>query len=303
MSSTVKDEFQINRTLLYIILALALGLVAAVLFGARYTFNTVAQQPVAMPELPSPKADSAECAALIDALPAKVAGHRRAKLAQPAPAGAAAWQSSSTERVTLRCGVDLPLQYTTLAVTEKAGGTEWLRVDDPASELSTWFTVNRSPVVAVTAERSGRAPVGDIDASALPLAENAPAPAPLSQLAAGDASACGSLEAAAPQEIAEGFSLIDAPQPHTLAWQSSGNQTVVVRCGVADPANYAPGAQLVQVNGVPWFEDDADAASSTYYALGREAVVAASIPLTGSNEIITNLSDLIAGAIPARAQS
>ena len=178
-----------------------------------------------------------------------------------------------------------------------------MRVDDPASELSTWFTVNRSPVVAVTAERSGRAPVGDIDASALPLADLAPAPAPLSQLAAGDTSACGPLTDSAPREIAEGFVLIDAPQPHTLAWQSSGNQTVVLRCGVADPANYAPGAQLVQVNDIPWFEDEADAASSTYYALGLEAVVAASIPLTGSNEVNTNVSDLISGAVPARAQS
>lgn len=303
MGSTVKDEFQINRTPLYIILALALGLVAAVLFGARYTFNTAVQQPVAMPELPSSGADSPECAALIDSLPAKVAGHKRAELAEPAPAGAAAWQSSSTDRVTLRCGVDLPQQYTTYAHTTEAGGTKWLRVDDPASELSTWFSVNRSPSVAVTADRGGRKPIDDIDTSALPQADIAPAPAPLSQLAAGDAAGCGELESSAPQELAEGFSLIDAPEPHTLAWQSEGNQTVVLRCGVAAPPNYAPGAQLIQVNAVPWFENDNDAAASTYYALGREAVVAASIPLTGSNEIITNLSELITAAVPAQAQS
>lgn len=321
MSSAVtakQDGTQINRTAIWIILGLSLALVVGVLFGARYTFNQVATQPVAMPELPSPDADSPECAAFIDALPATLAGHKRAELAEPAPAGAAAWQSSSTERVTLRCGVELPLQYTELTeafqVTE-LGGARWLEVGDTASTMATWFTVDRSPVVAVTADTAqlDEPPVAHLDAASLPAAEHTPLPAPLSTLAAADdsaggaagagsAGACAGLEAAAPAEIAEGYVNVHIDAPDTLAWIKPGFEPVVLRCGVAPPERYAPGVGLVQVNEVPWFQD-VDAGNGitadTFYALGRATDIAASIPLTGGNEIITNLSNLIAEAVPA----
>ena len=153
MSSTAHDP-QINRTTIYISLGLAVLLVLGVLVGARVYFQRVALQPVAMTELPAPEADSPECAALVDDLPDTLAGLKRAELAQPAPDGAAAWQASSTERITLRCGVDAPAQYTPYAATEDLGGARWLRVDDltPGSTLATWYTVDRSPILAVTAD-------------------------------------------------------------------------------------------------------------------------------------------------------
>lgn len=308
--ASAAGPFQGNRRLAGILLGIAVAFTIAVLVGARLVLQRAADQPVAMPVVPAPQASSAECAEFIDALPAKVLGYGRAELADPAPAGAAAWQKSSTERVTLRCGVDLPLQYTTLSQPEEIGGARWLEVRDtaPGSTLATWFTTDRSPVIAVTGDTAGgRSPVEDIDASRLPEVDPAPAPAPLSQLASGDAPACRGFAEAAPEHIAEGFSLVDAPladpntDPNTVAWTAPGREPVVVRCGVAAPEHYRAGARLAQVNGTPWFEDTAPGGATgaaTWYALGRAAQVAAYIPAAGGNEVITNLTDFIAGTVP-----
>lgn len=303
MSSTAHDP-QINRTTIYISLGLAVLLVLGVLVGARVYFQRVALQPVAMTELPAPEADSPECAALVDDLPDTLAGLKRAELAQPAPDGAAAWQASSTERITLRCGVDAPAQYTPYAATEDLGGARWLRVDDltPGSTLATWYTVDRSPILAVTADlqqlRDGQPPVMSLPTGAL----TGPAPeqrtAPLAGLAeAGDTGRCDDLLAAAPETIADGYTRVDAASSHTVAWSAPGRDAIVLRCGVTEPENYGPGARLDQVNGIPWFEDVKLAngtTASTWYAMGRDVQVAASLPQAESNEAITNLTNLIA---------
>lgn len=303
MSSTAHDP-QINRTTIYISLGLAVLLVLGVLVGARVYFQRVALQPVAMTELPAPEADSPECAAIIDDLPDTLAGLKRAELAQPAPDGAAAWQASSTDRITLRCGVDAPAQYTPYAATEDLGGARWLRVDDltPGSTLATWYTVDRSPILAVTADlqqlRDGQPPVMSLPTGAL----TGPAPeqrtAPLSNLAeAGDTGRCDDLLAAAPETIADGYTRVDAASPRTVAWSAPGRDAIVLRCGVTEPENYGPGARLDQVNGIPWFEDVKLAngtTASTWYAMGRDVQVAASLPQAESNEAITNLTNLIA---------
>lgn len=305
MGSTAHDA-QFNRTTIYVSLGLAVALVLGVLVGARVFFNRVALQPVAMTEVPAPEASSAECASLIDALPSTLANLERAELAEPAPEGAAAWQASSTERITLRCGVDAPAQYTPYAQTEDIDGARWLRVNDatPGSTLATWFTVDRSPVLAVTADtqqlRDGTAPVEGLDTAALTGPAPEQRPAPLADLAAGaDAGfdACGSLLAAAPESIAEGYTRVDAVSEQTVAWSAAGQDAIVLRCGVADPENYGPGARLDQINGVPWFEDVKLAngtTASTWYAMGRDVQVAASLPQAESNEAITNLTNLIA---------
>ncbi|WP_034999889.1 MULTISPECIES: DUF3515 domain-containing protein [Corynebacterium] len=302
MGSTAHDA-QFNRTTIYVSLGLAVALVLGVLVGARVFFNRVALQPVAMTQLPAPEASSAECTSLIDALPSTLANLKRAELAEPAPEGAAAWQASSTERITLRCGVDAPAQYTPYAQTEDIDGARWLRVNDatPGSTLATWFTVDRSPVLAVTADtqqlRDGTAPVSGIDTAALTGPAPEQRPAPLADLAAGDSSKCDSLLAAAPESIAEGYTRVDAVSEQTVAWSAAGQDSIVLRCGVADPANYGPGARLDQINGVPWFEDVKLAngtTASTWYAMGRDVQVAASLPQAESNEAITNLTNLIA---------
>ncbi|WP_269511761.1 DUF3515 domain-containing protein [Corynebacterium faecium] len=305
MGSTAHDA-QFNRTTIYISLGLAVALVLGVLVGARVFFNRVALQPVAMSQVPAPEASSQECTSLIDALPATLAGLKRAELAEPAPEGAAAWQASSTERITLRCGVDAPAQYTPYSQPEDIDGARWLRVNDatPGSTLATWFTVDRSPVLAVTADtqqlRDGTAPVAGIGTAALTGPAPEQHPAPLADLAAGGgagAASCGSLLAAAPDSIADGYTRVDAVSEQTVAWSAEGQDAIVLRCGVADPENYGPGARLDQINGVPWFEDVKLAngtTASTWYAMGRDVQVAASLPQAESNEAITNLTNLVA---------
>lgn len=305
MGSTAHDA-QFNRTTIYVSLGLAVALVLGVLVGARVFFNRVALQPVAMSQVPAPEASSQECTSLIDALPATLADLKRAELAEPAPEGAAAWQASSTERITLRCGVDAPAQYTPYSQPEDVDGARWLRVNDatPGSTLATWFTVDRSPVLAVTADtqqlRDGTAPVAGIDTSALTGPAPEQHPAPLADLAAGGgagAASCNSLLAAAPDSIADGYTRVDAVSEQTVAWSAEGQDAIVLRCGVAAPENYGPGARLDQVNGVPWFEDVKLAngtTASTWYAMGRDVQVAASLPQAESNEAITNLTNLVA---------
>ena len=305
MGSTAHDA-QFNRTTIYISLGLAVALVLGVLVGARVFFNRVALQPVAMTQVPAPEASSAECTSLIDALPSTLADLKRAELAKPAPEGAAAWQASSTERITLRCGVDAPAQYTPYSQPEDIDGARWLRVNDatPGSTLATWFTVDRSPVLAVTADtqqlRDGTAPVAGIDTAALTGPAPEQHPAPLADLAAGGgagAASCNSLLAAAPDSIADGYTRVDAVSEQTVAWSAEGQDAIVLRCGVADPENYGPGARLDQINGVPWFEDVKLAngtTASTWYAMGRDVQVAASLPQAESNEAITNLTNLVA---------
>lgn len=300
--TTTAHEPQINRTAIAISLGLALLLVIGAVVGARFYFNQVALQPVAMTDLPAPQADSQACASLIDDLPSDLHGHPRAELAEPAPAGAAAWRSSSTERITLRCGVDIPAQYTDYAITEDIDGARWLRVDDitPQSTLATWYTVDRSPVVAVTADTEqldGDAPVDGLDLAALEQHDQPRNPAPLTELEAADSSKCSGLLDAAPESIAEGYTRTEPAGDNTVAWHAKGRDPIVVRCGVAPSPNYGPGEQLAQVNGIPWFEDVKLAngtTASTWYALGRDSGIAASLPQAESNEAITNLTDLIA---------
>ena len=316
MSASPANESQVNRTAAYVSLGLAVVFVVAVLGGARFVATQAANQPVAMSQLDSPQAGSQECSTLIDALPNRLLSHRRAALADPAPEGAAAWQSSSTERVTLRCGVAMPQQYTAFVepLTFEAAGAHWLRVDDatPGSTMSTWYTVDREPAVAVTADEAslGRdnTPLDGLDLSGLPAQQHAYAPVPLTQLAAdesGAADSCRALTDAAPDSIAEGYRRSaprDVPESaHAVGWIADGKEPIVVRCGVADPASYAAGAQLSQVDDVPWFEDTTLAngtTASTWYALGRATGVAVSLPQSAGSEAITNLSALIAEQLP-----
>lgn len=309
-----------RRPLILVSLGLALLLVAGVLVGSKLYLKQLNNQPVALTELPAPQADSPECAALVDSLPDTVAGHERAELADPAPAGAAVWQTTPAERITLRCGVDAPLQFTELTTTEEIGGARWMKVADPApgSNLTTWFTVDRAPVVAVTADGAAldgaadSAPVADLDLATLPAVDPAPGKAPLAELepSASDAAAvhgaCRELMAALPEELADGYSRIDVADVDGLgrnaaAWGAEGYEPVVLKCGVAPAASYAPGAQLTQINGIPWFEETngSDASpAATLYALGRATDIAVSVPPGAGDGALTALSDLISENVP-----
>lgn len=300
-------DTQFNRTAIYVSLGLAIAMVFAVLLGAKLVFTNAAQQPVALPPTPFEAADSPECAQLVEALPDELLGHPRAELAEPAPAGAAAWSSSSEERVTLRCGVDLPQQYTEYSQTTDVDGEAWLQVIDatPGSHLTTWYTTKRSPAIAVTTT-GDKAPQGLDDAlSSLPQESLQPNPAPLSKLASGPDSMCPDLEAALPESLAEGYTRReDVGDDNTWVFSAPGREEIVVRCGVAAPKNYAAGVQLQQVNEVPWFEDTTlgeGTTAGTWFALGRAEDLALSAPQDAANSALVRLSDALAEATPEQS--
>lgn len=311
-----------NKTPIVIALVLSLLLTAGVLVGARVLLGPAGQQQVAMSTLPAPEAESTECAALIQSLPGSAFGHTRAQIIEPVPAGVAAWSSSELERVTLRCGVDMPFQYTELAETVEVDGVTWLPVADvtAGSSLQTWYSVDRFPVVAITADDMSTdnadtpvAPFTDA-VGALEQRDGEPFPAPLSQLAAGSGNCSALIDALPPTlEVGSGedaitYELIDDPAmaaagygDDAVAWKSAGLEPIVVRCGVEPSENYEAGAVLQQINDIPWFEDTILATgttSATWYALGRETDIAVSLPQYAGGALV-QISEAIEEHVPA----
>lgn len=298
---------EFKRTPLVIALVLSVLLVVGVLVGAKVAFDNAAKQPVALGMLNTPEAESPQCAQLLTVLPHSLGGHERAEIADPVPPGAAAWQSSSTERFTLRCGVTLPLQYTDLSVTSTVDGVEWLKVMDttPQSTMQTWYVVNKTPVVGITTDQetlNGE----DFPAAELSQALNTledqkatPFETPLANLALADNARCEDLLAHLPDTIGEDvqYSRFTGELPQDLvAWVADGYEPIALRCGVEFPQNYEAGAQLQSINDVPWFEDTTlgnGTTASTWFALGRDVDVAVSTPQAPAQAALTKLSEII----------
>jgi hypothetical protein len=299
-------------------LVIALVFVAAVLGGAKILVDRNVYTAVAMGPVDSPAADSQTCADVVGALPDRTSDYRSVGVADPAPAGTAAYRDSGGTELTVRCGVNLPAQYSVLSETTGHGGVEWLQVTDatPGSDLTTWYSVGTSPVVAVTGSHGaddaaalsgvGTALAGHTDGADAP----APAPVPLADLrqdAASGAAAdrCTGLLDGLPDGFGD-YRRIAADDPraaelpdNAAAWTAPGLEPVVVRCGVRLSDSYRAGAQLTQVNDVPWFEDTALAQGSTagvWYALGYAPTVAVSLPTDAGNQVLTQVSEQIAGS-------
>jgi len=158
--------------------ALLVGVVVAAVVVSRTPVNT----PVGLGPVPAPEAESESCAQLIEALPEKVGDYTRAELADPAPVGAAAWQSPDGEEVVLRCGLDRPAEFDQAAALQVIDGVQWFEVSGAEEGIpaSTWFVVDRPVYVALTVpDGSGPTPLQDITAvisSTLPQQEIDPAP-------------------------------------------------------------------------------------------------------------------------------
>ncbi|MEZ2189627.1 DUF3515 domain-containing protein [Corynebacterium sp. CCM 9204] len=318
---TAEQSTPFNRVPLFIALGLSVALVIGTLIGARIVYQRAALQPVSMSMIDSPEADSPECARLTDTLPDELLGHPRAELTEPAPPGAAAWRSNSTTRITIRCGVSLPLQYTTLSRPTEVDGTHWFRVDDATtgSSLRTWFSVDTSPVVAVTADDKSLSgtdhPLAELSGvlGSLPHRNQEAAPPPLADLAPGSSDTdCDKLLLSLPERLAgdTGYARLDDSgikasglPTGSAAWIAPGVEPVVLRCGVADSPSYEPGVQVQQVNDIAWFEDPRLANGTTagvWYALGRTTNVAVSMPQTAGNTAIVVIGDAITRNIPGK---
>ena len=167
-----------------IALILSVVFVAAVLAGAKILIDRNVYTAVAMGPVEAPAADSDACAATIDDLPDRIGDFRDVGIVDPAPEGAAGFRDSGGTELTVRCGVSTPGQLTQvseLTDPQDGGGTPWLEIQDatPGSELSTWYAVGQSPVVAVTTDAD--LSVGDLTGiceavTAHGSAEDAPEP-------------------------------------------------------------------------------------------------------------------------------
>jgi len=173
------------RALMIVAIVVAVGAIAAILVVAALRQSPAAEQPVAIVAVPAPQADSADCRALLDALPERLGDFQRATAASPAPPGAAAWRAAQeAEPVILRCGVDRPAEFVLGSPLQVVDAVSWFRVGDDAGAdqgRSTWFAVDRPVYVALTLPAgSGPTPIQEISrliAKSLPA--NAVDPAPV----------------------------------------------------------------------------------------------------------------------------
>jgi hypothetical protein len=149
------------------IAALAVAALAVVALLVVAAVREVPEQPrpVALAGVPAPQADDDACRALHDALPESLGEYQRATLADPAPVGAAAWQSDTqTEPVILRCGLDRPVDFVAGTPVQAVDEVEWFRIGDQGR--STWIAVNRPVYVALTLpDGSGPTPIQLISAA------------------------------------------------------------------------------------------------------------------------------------------
>ena len=168
------------RSLLIAAVALAVAAIVAVLVVAVLRQTPAQREPVPIATVPAPKAESPECAALMDALPDQLGDYRRAPAAEPAPKGAAAWRAESeAEPVILRCGLDRPLDFVVGAPTQVVEPVQWFELSE--ADRSTWFAVDRPVYIALTLPSgSGPTPIQEISqaiSETMPATPVDPAPA------------------------------------------------------------------------------------------------------------------------------
>ena len=168
------------RSVLIAAVAVAVVAIVAVLAIAAIRQSSPQQQPVPIVAVPAPKAESPECRAVTAALPEQLGDYRRVPAADPAPAGAAAWQAAAdAEPVILRCGVDRPAEFVVGAPIQVVDAVQWFEVADEGR--STWFAVDRPVYIALTLPGgSGPTPIQEISeltARTLPAKPVDPAPA------------------------------------------------------------------------------------------------------------------------------
>jgi hypothetical protein len=167
------------RALMIAAIVMAAGAIIGILVFAALRQAPLEQRPVAIASVPAPKAGGAECRAVLDALPPQVDDYRRAAAADPAPAGAAAWQATAEgEPVILRCGLDRPAQFVIGSPIQVVDAVQWFEVVDQGR--STWFAVDRPVYVALTLPQgSGPTPIqtiSEVIAKVLPAKPIDPAP-------------------------------------------------------------------------------------------------------------------------------
>ncbi|MGJ4070029.1 DUF3515 domain-containing protein [Corynebacterium macclintockiae] len=380
------------RYLIILSTVLAVALIIGVIAAAKITVDRKVYAPMAMGPVDAPEASSQVCADFVDRLPGNLGRFRAVELREPAPSGAAGYRDSSGAELSVRCGVNVPDQYTVLSPVFSAGEVRWTAVSDatPGSDLRTWYAVGGSPAVAVTTSADVGGALGAVG-SALSSIYDAnspakPAPYPLSDApvaggsdgsggsggagragtsdgsggagragtsdgsggsegSGGSGTSGGETDSPACRKFLESLpsalgswrlvhtstgsgkssdqakfgslpkdvsrSALDKAPSGSATYLADDREPVVIRCGLAMPKSYAPGAQLTQVDDVPWFSDPSLSRGSTmghWYALGHEQIVGLAMPQSAGDEVIASVTSAISSSLkktekqPAPAQ-
>ncbi|MER6990451.1 DUF3515 domain-containing protein [Saccharopolyspora hirsuta] len=123
--------------------------------------------PLALAPIPAPEAESAECAAVIGALPRELkvgdAAVPRREVAQPAPAATIAWGDAEHDPITVRCGIDAPAELTPTSQLVDVSGVSWLEINQGGD--TSWLAVDRPVYVALSVPGgTGTGPLQDLSA-------------------------------------------------------------------------------------------------------------------------------------------
>ncbi|MFC9662117.1 DUF3515 domain-containing protein [Nocardia sp. NPDC127606] len=160
--------------------ALPVVLIVAVLVAAFIALRApVEREPLALGPVPAPAADGPACQTLLPALPAELGDYTKSTLVEPAPPATRAWQlPDGGDPITLRCGLDRPLEFNRASPLTVIDGVKWFQVRDEVGKTGTWFAVDRETYIALTVpDGSGTSAVqtvSDIINANLPAREPTP---------------------------------------------------------------------------------------------------------------------------------
>ncbi|RJQ68759.1 DUF3515 domain-containing protein [Pseudonocardiaceae bacterium YIM PH 21723] len=178
MAETNNTPPGLPKAVIAVAVALPLLLIAGILVARQHVAATSSTEdpavvaartgPLALPALPAPQEASAECGSLVGALPGQLISDGvtlpRRELAQPAPAGAAAWGDKDHDPVVLRCGLSRPEELNLTSKLVAVSGVSWLRLE--GSGKVSWVVVDRPVYAALTAPvDSGTGPLQDLSAA------------------------------------------------------------------------------------------------------------------------------------------
>jgi hypothetical protein len=152
------------RGLLIAAIGVAVSAVLAVLVIAWLESRPAPPRALVVPAVPVPQGNSAECAAVMAALPQRLGDYGRAQPAAPVPPATAAWHKGDDDQpILLRCGVGQPADFVVGVELRVISDVQWFPVSEKDTGRSTWFVVDRPVYVALTLpDGTGAAPLQQI---------------------------------------------------------------------------------------------------------------------------------------------
>jgi hypothetical protein len=117
-----------------------------------------------------------------------------------------------------------------------------------------------------------------------------------------DSPECATLLATLPQRLGDyQRTTPTAPvPPATAAWRSGDTEPILLRCGIAQPADFVVGAPIQIVNTVQWFRVvEQGTGRSTWFVVDRPVNVALTLPQGTGATPLQEVSDLVAAKLPA----